>query len=127
MTITGTQIAVAASLGLLKRVGEGLAVWGVLADVGRIFSKILDKPSVYAILIVSLLLSTPGRHPSEHGPQYDPPYHGPTHRAHQHQFDCLPLHCSLLFSTARAVENTLASLLLPHGTESAGIPGSGHL
>ena len=54
---TPMEIAVAASVGLLKRIGEGLAVWRILADVGRIFSGILEKPSVYAALVASALLS----------------------------------------------------------------------
>ncbi len=55
--VSWTEVALAGLVGLVQRVGEGLAVWRALSDVGGILAEALYSPKVLAVLTCSALLS----------------------------------------------------------------------
>ncbi len=55
--VSWTEVALAALVGLAQRVGEGVAVWRALSDVGAIVAEALSSRTVIAVLTSSALLS----------------------------------------------------------------------
>ena len=51
------ELVAGALVGLLRRLGEGIAVWKMLADVGRIVSSALDSPQMLAAVAFCSLIS----------------------------------------------------------------------